>query len=603
MKNFDYNSTKDIVLRVFREYILPNKFKFIAAVLFMILTAILTSYRAYLIKPAIDDVFINKDKMSLIFIPIQIIAVAIFSCITVYLQGLLMNVTNYKINVSLQEKLFSVLIRKDINFFQKQSAGKINAYFGDITGISEIINIILTNLILQFFTILFLFILMVKQNLQLSILSFIAFPLIVLPVIRIGRRMRKLSHENREKALDSASLMVESFDNIRIVKSNNREKHEVNRIKKLLNEIYRLNIKISKKSLLVSPMVEMVGTLGFALVIWYGGMAVINGTSTAGEFFVFVTALLSAYKPSKSFSGINVKMQNAIACARRFFIVVDQNNFVKESDNPINLKEVHGDIIFKNVYFSYPLNNFNEDSVVENEKLVLSHKYALKNINLNIVSGKSYALVGHSGSGKSTMFNMILRFYDTTKGQITLDGIDIKDLSFKTLRNNISIVEQDVKLFNTSIFENIKYAKADATYEDVMRVAKMANVDEFVTSLENGYDTIVGPNGALLSGGQKQRISIARAFLKDAPILLLDEATSALDPISESLIQESLKVLMKNRTTIIIAHRLTTIMNCDHIFVFEEGELKEEGAHDELIAKNGVYKNLCDKQFNRKKDD
>lgn len=602
-KKFNYNSTKDIVIRVFKEFILPNKWKFIVAILFMLLAAAFTAYRAYLIKPAIDDVFVKKDELSLIFIPIQIIFVAICSCLVVYLQGLLMTITNNKISISLQEKLFSVLIRKDMNFFQKQSAGKISAYFGDIMGISEIINIILTNLILQFFTILFLFVLMLKQNIQLSILSFVAFPLVVLPVVKIGKKMRKLSDVNREKALDNTSLIIESFDNIKIVKSNNREKHEINRVRSALNDIYRLNLKISKKSLIVSPMVEMMGTIGFALVIWYGGMSVIKGTSTAGEFFVFVAALMSVYKPFKSFTGINVKMQNAIACARRYFIVIDQENFVKEKENPINLTSVNGNIKFKDVSFSYPFNDFKANAVKEKEEIVLSNKVALKNINLNIVKGKSYALVGHSGSGKSTIFNLILRFYDVTGGKITIDDIDIKDLSFKTLRDNISIVEQDVKLFNTSVFDNIKYAKTTATKEDIINVAKMANVDEFVNNLENSYNTMVGPNGALLSGGQKQRISIARAFLKNAPILLLDEATSALDPISESLIQQSLRNLMRDRTTIIIAHRLTTIMNCDHIFVLEEGELKEQGTHDELIAKNGVYKNLCDKQFNRKNND
>ena len=601
-KDFNYNSTKDIVVRVFGEFVWPNKWKFIIAILLMLLAAMFTAYRAYLIKPAIDDVFVKKDELSLIFIPIQIIFVAVCSCFVVYLQGLLMSITNNKINISLQEKLFSVLIRKDMNFFQKQSAGKISGYFGDIVGISEIINIILTNLILQFFTIVFLFILMLKQNIQLSILSFVAFPLVVLPVIKIGKKMRKLSDDNREKALDNASLMVESFDNIKIVKSNNREKHEINRVRSVLNSIYRLNLMISKKSLVVSPMIEMMGTVGFALVIWYGGMSVIKGTSTAGEFFVFIAALMSVYKPFKSFTGINIKMQNAIACARRYFIVIDQENFVKEKENPINLINIKGNIKFKDVFFSYPLNDFNSNVVNEKEEVILSNKLALKNINLNITNGKSYALVGHSGSGKSTIFNLILRFYDVTGGKITIDDVDIRELSFKNLRDSISIVEQDVKLFNTSIFDNIKYAKTTATKEEIINVAKMANVDEFVSNLENGYDTIVGPNGALLSGGQKQRISIARAFLKNAPILLLDEATSALDPISESLIQESLKELMKDRTTIIIAHRLTTIMNCDHIFVLEDGELKEQGTHNELIAKNGVYKNLCDKQFNRKND-
>ena len=596
-KKFDYNSTKDVVVRVFKECVYPHKVKFIVAIFFMIIASLCTSYRAYLVKPAIDQVFINKDLKALYFIPLQIILVALISCIVVYLQGLLMNITNNKISINLQEKLFTKLIHKDMNFYQKQSAGRISAYFGDITGISEIINLILTNLILQSFTIVSLLILMFYQNIKLSLISFVAFPIIIWPMVKIGKKMRKLSHKNREKGLDNSATIVESFENIKIVKINNKENYEISRVKNVLNEIYKISIKIAKKSLIVSPMVEMVGVIGFALVILYGGISVIKGTSTAGEFFVFITALFSAYKPFKSFSGINVKMQNAIACARRFYIVIDQENFVKEAKNPVNINNIKGNINFNNVSFYYPLNNFNQDSVVENEQLVLCEKYALKDVNLNITSGKSYALVGHSGSGKSTIFNLLLRFYDVYSGAINIDETNIKDLSFKTLRNNISMVEQDVKLFNTSIFDNIKYAKNDATFEEVMKVAKMANVDEFVKNMPNGYDTIIGPNGSLLSGGQKQRISIARAFLKNSPILLLDEATSALDPISEDLIQQSLKILMENKTTIIIAHRLTTIMNCDHIFVFENGKMVEEGSHNELISLNKVYKNLCDKQF------
>lgn len=600
-KAFNYNSTKDIVIRVFKECVYPNKWRFLIAIIFMLMVALCTSYKTYLIKPAIDEVFVNKDVKALYLIPLQIMLVAIVSCVVVYLQGLLMNITNNKINIGLQEKLFTRLINKDMNFYQKQSAGRISGYFGDITGINDIINLILTNLILQSFTIVFLLILMFYQNFKLSLISFVAFPIIIWPMVKIGKKMRKLSHKNRERGLDNSATIVESFENIKIIKINNKEEYEILRVKTILNDIYKIAIKIAKKSLIVSPMIEMVGTLGFALVILYGGMSVMNGTSTAGDFFVFVTALFSTYKPFKSFSGVNVKMQNAIACARRYYLVIDQENFVKEAKNPVKLDTVKGDIKFDNVSFYYPFNNFKEDSIIENEQLILCEKYALKDVNLNMKSGKTYALVGHSGSGKSTIFNLLFRFYDVYSGAVNIDGINIQDLSFQTLRDNISMVEQDVRLFNATIFENIKYTKSDATFDEVMRVAKMANVDEFVKNMPDGYNTIVGPNGSLLSGGQKQRISIARAFLKNSPILLLDEATSALDPISEDLIQQSLKTLMKDRTTIIIAHRLTTIMNCDHIFVFENGKVVESGNHNELISFDGVYKNLCDKQFHMEK--
>ncbi len=595
-----YDRASYLIFRVYKEYINPNKINFLLAVFFMLIVAGSTSYRAYLIKPAIDKVFISKDMKSLIFIPIKIIIIAIISCIATYIQGILMNITNNKIVLSLQEKLFSKLIYNDMNFFQKQSAARISGYFGDIFGISEIINLTLNGLILQFFTLLSLIALMFYQNFKLSLLSFIFFPTVIWPLIKIGRKMRNLANKNRSIALNNSSLINEVFENIQIIKSNNKEEKEIKKINEAFEGLFKINLKMVKRSLMVSPLMEMASTIGFAAVILYGGFSVVKGTSTAGEFFLFMAAALSAYKPMKSFGGLNVKFQNAIACARRFFIVIDKDNHIKEKENCINLKKVNGDISFDNVTFYYPYTDFSVEYILESNNQILDIKPALSKLNLNIKSGKSYALVGHSGSGKSTIFKLLLRFYDVTSGKILIDGNDIKDLSFKTLRDNISLVSQDVRLFDDTIYNNIKYSKENATKEEIEYAAKMANVEEFVKDMENGYDTKVGPNGSLLSGGQKQRISIARALLKNSPILLLDEATSALDPISEELIQNSLKILMKNKTTIIIAHRLSTITNCNHIFVFENGRLVEEGNHKELLSLNKVYKNLCDKQFNSK---
>jgi subfamily B ATP-binding cassette protein MsbA len=319
----------------------------------------------------------------------------------------------------------------------------------------------------------------------------------------------------------------------------------------------------------------MIGTIGFACVILYGGISVIKGYSTTGEFFTFLTSLFSAYKPAKSFSGVNIKMQNALTCSRRYFLMLDRINKVKEGDR--NIEHVDGNVKFNNVCFAYPINNFQSNDDFDNGIEERLDREVIHDINLDIKNGKSYALVGHSGSGKSTMFNLMLRFYDTTKGNILVDGIDIKDFTFACLRKNISLVSQDIKLFNDTVYNNIAYTKESASREEVMIASRLANVDEFVSDLESGYDTVIGPNGSTLSGGQKQRISIARAFLKNSPILLLDEVTSALDPLSETLIKKSLGELMTNKTTIIIAHRLSTFISCDHIFVFEHGYLKEQG--------------------------
>ena len=358
-------------------------------------------------------------------------------------------------------------------------------------------------------------------------------------------------------------------------------------------------MKMIRKSLITSPMMEMVGSIGFAGVIWYGGYSVINGTMTSGSFFTFIAALFSVYKPAKSFAGLNIQMQTALACARRLYIVLDRENAIKDKENAIDLQNVKGDVELKNVVFNYPFHDKNEQLISLDNVERLSDKVALDNISLKIEHGKSVALVGHSGSGKSTIFKLLLRFYDPIKGYVNIDGTNIKDITLKSLRRNISVVSQDVLIFNASVWENIKYGTFDATNEQIIQACKMANADEFINELEDGYDTILGPNGCVLSGGQKQRISIARAILKNAPILLLDEATSALDPISEKAIQKALATLMKDRTTIIIAHRLTTVQNCDKIFVLQEGHLMEQGNHEELLNLNGLYANLYKKQFEK----
>lgn len=602
-KDFNYSSSKYLVFRVFRDHVYPYKFRFLVAIMFMLISAASVSYRAYLIKPAVDKVFVSKNIIALYMIPVQLIIVAILCCISTYIQGLIMSSTNSKISIDLQERLFKKLLYKDINFYQKQSPARINAYLGDANGISELIEIFLNGFILQFLTIISLFGVMLYQNFKLSIISFTAFPVVGIPIIKLGRKMRSLAERSREGVLDISSAVSESFTNIRVIKSNNKEGDEISKIHKIFMNVYKVSVDITRKSLITSPMMEMAGTISLAIVILYSGKSIINDTISAGDFFTFVTAMFSIYKPIKSFSGLNLRLQNTLTCAKRYFILLDQENHIREIKNPINLDSVAGDIKFENVGFYYPHNDFSNITIIENENIKLSEKYALDNINMNMESGKSYALVGHSGSGKTTIFNLLMRFYDSTSGTIFIDGVDIKKLSLICLRKNISIVGQDVKLFNNTIFENIKYTKSESTYEEVINASKMANVDEFARNMENGYDTIIGHDGALLSGGQKQRISIARALLKNSPILLLDEATSALDPISEDLIQKSLKILMKGKTTIIIAHRLSTIVNCDHIFVMQGGKLMEEGDHQELLSLNGIYKNLCDKQFHSGKNE
>ena len=581
----DYDSYTYITYRICKDYVIKHIIPIIITIILMTVNSASVALRTYIIKPAVDKIFVNKDLVALYKIPVKLIVISIVVAFSMYFQSLILDRVNSKISTKLETDLFNKLIEKDIHFFKTRSSATITALFGNMSGITAIIDKILNGLFSQFFTLCFLIGTLFYQNWKMTLIAFIAFPLLLIPLKHIGKQMKKLMENNNNKQIAFSGVMGELFDNIVIIKSSCSEEVEKKNVKNRIEYIYKIKRMILKKSLLVSPLTEMVGTIGFSLVILYGGIRVIKANSTAGDFFMFIASLLSAYKPAKSFSGIGVQLQNAFILSKRYFTLLDSTNVITEGK--ISPNKIIGDIKFNNVDFYYPLND-------ESTKF---DKQVLFNINLDIKHNHSYALVGHSGSGKSTIFNLILRFYDATKGSITLDGIDLKDLTFSALRKNISLVSQDIKLFNNSIYNNILYERADATKEEVLQAAKLASVDEFVNKLDNGYDTIIGPNGSLLSGGQKQRISIARAFLKNSPILLLDEATSALDPISEDLIKKSIAELMVNKTTIIIAHRLSTIVNCDHIFVFESGKLIEEGTHSELLANKSVYEDLYNKQF------
>ncbi len=581
MTEIDYSKNGYLAKRLSKEYILPHKKTLLISIFLMIIIAITTAFQAYLVKPALDEIFVNKNVTMLAIIPLVILGVTVIRGFATYFQLFTMNLISLKIVASMRKRLYSHFIYSDISTLHKSSSGEMIAkIMMEVDRINGMINTTINGFVKQLFTLIFLIGVMFYQSLELAIVGFIGFPLAAYPIYRIGKRLRKLSFSDIGAGQRFISQMDDTLQYSKLVKSYNCENFETKRMSTVIDGIFNLGKKIARLSIIASPMVEMLGGIGVALVIWYGGHQVLTGETTPGAFFSFFTAMMMAYKPLKSVSSMNSGIQLGLGSTQRFYTLLDEKPQIVDKSNAKELKKVKGNIVFKNINFNY-----------------IKDKTALNGINLKIDGGKMIALVGHSGGGKSTIMSMLLRFYDPTKGSISIDGEDIKNVTLKSLRNSMSVVNQEVMLFDDTIIENIRYGKENATKEQIIKAAKMAEADEFIKELANGYDTQIGQNGIRLSGGQRQRIAIARAILYDAPILLLDEATSALDPISENLVKNALKKLMKGRTTIVIAHRLSTVMHADKICVVNNGKIVESGTHKALLKKNGAYANLYHKQF------
>ena len=584
--DINYNSTTYLIKRISREYIYPHWKILSISVVLMLVIAGTTSFHAWLIKPALDSVFVEKDHHALIYIPIIVLIVTFVKGFATYFQLLTMNYLNLRITSEMRIRLYRHFITSDISKLHSKSSGDmIASIIGEIGAVVNLISISLNGFVKQLFTIVALVVVMFNQSLELSLVAFIGFPLAVYPIYKLGKKLRNLSFKNQEMAGKFNSQMSDTLQYSKLVKAYHCEEFEVKRMSLIIDSIYKMGKKLSRISLISSPFVESLAGFGVAAVIWYGGHQVISGTTTPGAFFSFFAAMMMAYRPLKAVSGMNSSVQMGLAAASRLYALLDEKPKIFDKPNALDLKEVKGDVEFENVQFSYDEN-----------------KITLDNVNFKVKAGQSVALVGHSGGGKSTIMSMILRFYDPNLGSIKLDGHNISDLTLKSLRSSMSVVNQEVMLFDDTILENIRYGKVDATEEQILRASKMAEADEFIQELPEKYNSKVGQNGIRLSGGQRQRIAIARAILYDAPILLLDEATSSLDPISEKLIKDALNSLMKNRTSIIIAHRLSTIIHCDKIVVIANGRVVEEGSHKELLEKNGAYSNLYLKQFEINQD-
>ena len=571
-----------ILKRLFRDSIKPYSLRLFSSLLFMVIIALCTGATAWLLDPAIDKIFLDKDESMLLLIPIAIILTLLIKSIATFIQIVLLNGVAQNVIADTQIKLFKKIINADLAWLHKVHSAKIISNFlYDVTLLQDSVSSSLANGVKDVLTLICLLGVMYYQDWQLATISIIAFPLVGILTRRLGKRIKKASTESQEETGTLASILSENLDGTRIVKAYQQEDEE---IEKLSKSVFRRMTKILKGANArgaASPFAEFLAGFGIAGALYYAGLRGLQGELALNEFVSFLGAMMLAFQPLRRIAQINATLQEGFAAAIRVFGLLDQKSLINEAQNAPNLSIGKSDITFEDVTLSY-------------EGQINS---ALKGINLRIPHGKTTALVGPSGSGKSSILNLIPRFYDPDKGNVKIDNQDIKELTISSVRSSLALVSQEPVLFDMSIYDNILYGKPEASREEVVDAAKAAAAHEFISELPKQYETIVGEKGYSLSGGQKQRISIARAFLKNAPILLLDEATSSLDTESEHLVQNAISVLMKDRTTLVIAHRLSTIINSDQIIVLDSGSVAEIGTHEELLKKNGVYKKLYEREF------
>jgi subfamily B ATP-binding cassette protein MsbA len=574
-----------IIKRLVKSYIKPLIPSFVLGISLMICVAVATSSYAYLVKNVMDEIFVKKDTSMLFLLPFVVIIITFAKNIALYFQMVVMQLFSLKITIALQKDIFAALLNLDLKKFNKMHTGRMLAIVTtSVAGISNGLNLIFTVLIREVLTISLLVGIMFYNNLELALLSAISVPLIFVPLIRIAKRIKKLTGSSLVTGQGLVSSLDDSLKSIRLIKTYGTEEYEKSRIGNVLNQIFSLQKTILRTANLSGPLVECISVIGIALVIWYGGSNVISGKTTPGTFFAFFISMTIAYKPFKSLANLNVTIQMFLVASRQFFEIMDTKPEIFEIQNPINIKNFKGKVEFTNVNFTYNL----EDATL---------KKTLDNINLIILPKSKTAFVGPTGAGKSTIISLIMRLYDPTSGKILIDDVDLKDLTFKLIREKISYVGQDIQLFDDTIANNIRYSKPHASMEEVQHAVKLANALEFIEKMPQGFETMIGQSGVNLSGGQKQRLSIARAILKNSEIIILDEPTSALDAISEELIRKSLEIFTQNKTVIVIAHRLSTVIDSNCIYVVEDGKITESGTHFELIEKDGHYSHLYKTQF------
>ncbi len=563
-------------------YVRPYWVRLAGAIVCSILVSAFTLAYAKLVQPMLDDVFINRDVTWLVLVPVLLMAVTLCKGVANYGQSYLMTYVGVRVITDIRWQLFHHLMRLPLSFHLRHpSSHMLSRVINDVNWIQYSVAGVLKDLLQQSLTFVFLLGYVFTVNWRLTLLSIVVVPLAAFPVIRFGARMRRWATRGQERTADMSLVLQETLTGIRIVKGFTSEAAEDERFRTVNQAFFRTCMKSTQVSALTAPVLEAVGVAGIAGIIWYGGAQVIAGTMSVGAFFSFLTAVFLMYNPIKRVAGANNMIQQALAAAERVFAVIDQPSEAAIDGGKRALHGIRESIEFREVSFRYP----------GQETLALDH------ISLTIGPGEVLALVGSSGAGKTTLVNLIPRFFEPSSGAILIDGTDLREIRLASLRQHIGIVSQETLLFDASIRDNIVYGHPDASDAAVMEAARAAYADEFIKELPNGYDTMIGERGAKLSGGQRQRVAIARAILRDPPILILDEATSALDSESERKVQMALANLMKNRTTFVIAHRLSTVQHADRIAVLDRGRVVELGSHEQLIRQQGSYQRIYALQF------
>ncbi len=576
-------SKVEIYKRLYNNYSKKYLRKIIISVLFSILVAGSTSAIAWLLDPAIKKIFLDKDQTLIFLIPLAIIVAFTTKGLSLYFAKSTMISVGQEIKKELQFDMVKSLIKTDTQIIDKKHSGKILSNLTyDVSHITDLLSNAILSLFKDSLTLIGLLTVMFFQNWKLSLISIIMIPLASISAKTLGRRMGKITTQAQERSGDLTTYLVELFKNHKLIKIFQKENYENVRADNFLNQLKNKNKKIQIVFVRISPVMETLTGIMIAILIFYSGKLISNGELNINNFFSFLAAMMLAYQPVRALSTLNMVISQGLSAAARILPIIDEKNKIKDNLNAVSLEKGNGHISFQNVSFSYEKN----ESV-------------LKQISLEFKGGVMTSLVGHSGSGKSTILNLIPRFYDANSGDIKINNQSIYNTKLHSLRENISLVSQETTLFDDTILNNIKYAKDEASDEEIYKVAKLSHCEEFINKLPNKYETIIGENGIRLSGGEKQRISIARAMIKESSIILLDEATSSLDSETESKIQEALKILTKNKTTIVIAHRLSTILNSNSIYVIDDGKVIENGKHDELLKNSVLYKSFYERQIQK----